>query len=134
MPNRWRRQMSLLGSSFRRTILVVLGLSAHSVILPAQSTGTISGRVVDAQGGPLQGAAVSLAGTTRGAIARSDGSYRLTAPAGRYEIRARLLGYTPRVDSITVTAGGRTTKAVTLQRAATSARTSAGICPRAQER
>src|SRR4051794_26396716 len=134
MPNRWRRQMSLLGSSFRRTILVVLGLSAHSVILPAQSTGTISGRVVDAQGGPLQGAAVSLAGTTRGAIARSDGSYRLTTPAGRYEIRARLLGYTPRADSITITAGSDVTKSFTLERAATSIEAVSVIGTRGEER
>ena len=112
--------MSLLDSLFRRAALVALGLSAHSLLLGAQSTGTISGRVVDAQGGPLQGASVSLAGTTRGAIVRSDGSYRLTAPAGRYEIRARLLGYTPRADSVTVGAGGDVTKSFTLERAATS--------------
>src|SRR3954463_279975 len=134
MPNRWRRQMSLLGSSFRRAILVALGLSAHSALLGAQSTGTISGRVVDAQGGPLQGAAVSLAGTTRGAIARSDGSYRLTAPAGRYEIRARLLGYTPRADSITITAGSDVTKSFTLERAATSIEAVSVIGTRGEER
>src|SRR6476646_2856090 len=110
--------MSLLASSFRRATLVAFGLSFHSLRLHAQSAGTISGRVVDAQGGPLQGAAVSLAGTTRGAIVRSDGSYRLTAPAGRYAIRARLLGYTPRTDSVTVTAGSDVTKTFTLERAA----------------
>jgi iron complex outermembrane receptor protein len=126
--------MSLLGSSFRRAILVALGLSAHSALLRAQSTGTISGRVVDAQGGPLQGATVSLAGTTRGAIARGDGSYRLTAPAGRYEVRARLLGYTPRADSITVTAGGDVTKSFTLERAATSIEAVSVIGTRGEER
>src|SRR5689334_21804302 len=87
MPNRWRRPMSLLGSFLRRAALVAFGLSAHSLLLRAQSMGTVSGRVIDTQGGPLQGATVSLAGTTRGAIVRSDGSYRLTAPAGRYQIR-----------------------------------------------
>src|SRR5690242_21547672 len=86
--------------------------------LAAQATGTISGRVLDSQGTPLQGASISLAGTTRGAIVRSDGSYRVTAPAGRYEIRARLLGYTPRADSVTVSAGSNVAKSFTLDRAA----------------
>lgn len=126
--------MSLLGSSLRRAMMVALGLSAHSLLLGAQSTGTISGRVVDAQGSPLQGAAVSLAGTTRGAIVRSDGSYRLTAPAGRYEIRARLLGYTPRADSVTVTAGSDVTKSFTLERAATSIEAVSVIGTRGEER
>ena len=126
--------MSLLDSSFRRAALVALGLSAHSLLLGAQSTGTVSGRVIDAQGGPLQGATVSLAGTTRGAIVRSDGSYRLTAPAGRYEIRARLLGYTPRADSVTVTAGSEVTKSFTLERAATSIEAVSVIGTRGEER
>ena len=112
--------MSLLGSCFRRATVLALGLSVQPLIVHAQSTGTISGRVLDTQGGGLQGATISLAGTTRGAIVRSDGSYRLTAPAGRYEIRARLLGYTPRADSVTVTAGSDVTKSFTLARAATS--------------
>ena len=126
--------MSLLGSFLRRATLMALGLSAHSLLLGAQSTGTISGRVVDAQGGPLQGAAVSLAGTTRGATVRSDGSYRLTAPVGRYVIRARLLGYTPRVDSVTVTAGSDVTKSFTLERAATSIEAVSVIGTRGEER
>ena len=126
--------MSVLGSFLRRATLAAFGLSAHSLLLGAQSTGTISGRVVDAQGGPLQGATVSLAGTTRGAIVRSDGSYRLTAPAGRYEIRARLLGYTPRADSVTVTAGSDVTKSFTLERAATSIEAVSVIGTRGEER
>lgn len=126
--------MSLLESCLRRAALVALGLSAHSLLLHAQSTGTISGRVVDTQGGPLQGATVSLAGTTRGAIVRGDGSYRLTAPAGRYEIRARLLGYTPRVDSVTVTSGSDVTKSFTLERAATSIEAVSVIGTRGEER
>ena len=105
----------------RRVLQTLIALSFLSPFtLAAQSTGTISGRVLDSQGSPLQGASISLAGTTRGAIVRSDGSYRVTVPAGRYEIRARLLGYTPRADSVTVTAGSTIAKSFTLDRAATS--------------
>ncbi|HEY2378956.1 MAG TPA: TonB-dependent receptor [Gemmatimonadaceae bacterium] len=115
--------------------LTVLALSLLSPLsLAAQSSGTISGRVLDTQGAPLQGAAISLAGTTRGAIVRSDGSYRLTAPVGRYEIRARLLGYTPHSDSVTVSAGGAVTKSFTLDRAATSLEAVSVIGTRGEER
>jgi iron complex outermembrane receptor protein len=112
--------MSLVSSISSLRHATVLALVLTPTALIAQSNGTVSGRVIDSQGGPLQGATVSLAGTTRGAIVRGDGSYRLTAPAGRYQIRARLLGYTPRADSVTVTAGSDVTKSFTLERAATS--------------
>src|SRR3954463_7126285 len=124
--------MTLLSSSRRQ--VAALALLFTPALLGAQSTGTVSGRVVDSQGTPLQGATISLAGTNRGAIARSDGSYRLTAPAGRYEIRARLLGYTPRVDSITVTAGGDGTKSFTLERAGPSIEAVSVIGTRGEER
>ena len=115
-----------------RSLVFLLFLPLYT--LGAQSIGTVSGRVVDVQGTPLQGATVSLAGTTRGAIVRSDGSYRMTAPAGRYEIRARLLGYTPRADSVTVTAGGDVSKSFTLDRAATSIEAVSVIGTRGEER
>jgi iron complex outermembrane receptor protein len=126
--------MSLVSSlsSLRHAVALALVLTPTALI--AQSTGTVSGRVIDAQGGPLQGATVSLAGTTRGAIVRSDGSYRLTAPAGRYQIRARLLGYTPRADSVTVTAASDVTKSFTLERAATSIEAVSVIGTRGEER
>src|ERR1051326_3113603 len=126
--------MALTRSSFRQAfVLAVLPFLLPSW-LAAQSAGTISGRVTDTQGGPLQGATVSLVGTTRGGIVRSDGSYRITAPAGRYEIRARLLGYTPRADSVTVTAGSSVTKSFTLDRAATSIEAVSVIGTRGEER
>src|SRR5438309_2812914 len=122
--------------SFRTRHLAALALlfSLHPLILAAQSTGTVSGRVLDTQGTPVQGATVTLAGTTRGAIVRGDGSYRIAAPAGRYEIRARLLGYTARADSVTITAGSNVTKSFTLDRAATSIEAVSVIGTRGEER
>src|SRR3954463_5562399 len=124
--------MTLLSSSRRQ--VAALALLFTPALLGAQSTGTVSGRVVDSQGTPLQGATISLAGTNRGAIVRSDGSYRLPAPAGRYEIRARLLGYTPRADSVTISAGSDVTKSFTLARAATSIEAVSVIGTRGEER
>jgi iron complex outermembrane receptor protein len=119
----------------RSTLQTVIALSLVSPLtLAAQSTGTISGRVLDSQGAPLQGASISLAGTTRGAIVRGDGSYRVTAPAGRYEIHARLLGYTPRTDTVTVSAGSNVTKSFTLDRSATSLEAVSVIGTRGEER
>ncbi|MFL5616020.1 MAG: TonB-dependent receptor [Gemmatimonadaceae bacterium] len=124
--------MNLLSSSRRQ--VAALAILLAPALLSAQSTGTVSGRVLDAQGAPLQGASISLAGTNRGAIARSDGSYRLTAPAGRYEIRARLLGYTPRADSVTIRAGSDVTESFRLERAATSIEAVSVIGTRGEER
>ena len=126
--------MSLLSSVPRCAAIFAATILLNPLTLCAQSTGTITGRVLDAQGAPLQGATVSLAGTPRGAIVRSDGSYRLSAPAGRYEIRARLLGYTPRSDSVTVSAGSGVTKSFSLDRAATSIEAVSVIGTRGEER
>ncbi|HTI62038.1 MAG TPA: TonB-dependent receptor, partial [Gemmatimonadaceae bacterium] len=80
----------------------------------------MTGRVTDEAGGPAQGASVLLMGTQYGAQVRSDGSYRLTAPAGRYAITARLIGYSSRTDSVTITAGGTATVNFSLGKAATT--------------
>ncbi len=72
------------------------------------AAGTVMGTVTDSTTGePLQGASVSLVGTRIGALADAQGRYRFTAPPGRYVIRARLLGYAVRMDSLDV-ADGRT--------------------------
>jgi iron complex outermembrane receptor protein len=75
----------------------------------ARAEGTVSGTVTAAANGEaLQGAQVSLVGTRIGALVKSDGHYTFTAPPGRYLLRARLLGYVPMQDSITVTDGQTT--------------------------
>ncbi|HKO14922.1 MAG TPA: TonB-dependent receptor [Gemmatimonadaceae bacterium] len=102
------------------TLLRVAAALLLPVALHAQDTGTITGRVSDPAGTPLEGASISLAGTQRGAIARSDGSYRFLAPAGRYLVRARLLGYAVATDSVSITAGATVQQNFTLAKAATS--------------
>src|SRR5918999_2939674 len=71
-------------------------------IAAAQEAVTVTGRVTGESGEPLQGATVTASGTTRVAVARDDGTYRLVLPPGRYELRARLVGYTAARESVTV--------------------------------
>ncbi len=86
--------------------------------IPHVAAGTVSGAVTDSTTGePLQGASVSLTGTGHGALVHADGHYSFTAPPGRYEIRARLLGYAVQVDSVVVTDGQTTVKNFALPRA-----------------
>jgi iron complex outermembrane recepter protein len=82
--------------------------------------GTLKGRVTGPTGEALAGALVSVTGTQRGATARSDGTYQLTLPAGRYEVRVRLVGYAASVDSVTVQTGGTVTKDFHIEKVATS--------------
>ena len=85
--------------------------------IPHVAMGTVSGTVTDSSTGePLQGASVSLTGTRYGSLANADGHYRFSAPPGRYEIRARLLGYVVRADSVTVNDGEATTVNFSLPR------------------
>ena len=87
-----------------------LGRAAPLALLPAAlaaqaSTGTVAGKV-SANGAPVASAAVVATGTGRGTQTRPDGSYRLTLTVGRYELRARAVGFTSGRDSVTITAGG----------------------------
>jgi len=104
------------GMSSAITIAALL----HPHTAAAQSTGTVTGHVVDEAGAPVQGATVRLVGTQNSGTVRADGSYRFTAPPGRYAIVARLIGYASRSDSVTIAAGGSTTEDFTLSRAATA--------------
>ncbi|HEY4305832.1 MAG TPA: TonB-dependent receptor, partial [Gemmatimonadaceae bacterium] len=77
-------------------------------ILSAQ--GVIAGRVTDAASAePRAGTAVSIVGTTRGAIADADGRFIISSvPVGATVVRARLLGYKTIERPITVAANDTT--------------------------
>jgi iron complex outermembrane receptor protein len=100
----------------------------------AQSNGTVRGRVVGPTGDALSGASISVTGTQRGTVARTDGSYQFNLPAGRYELRARLIGYAERSDSVTVTGGTTTTKNFRVERLATSLESVAILGTRGEQR
>jgi iron complex outermembrane receptor protein len=108
---------------------LVLGAST----LSAQVTGTLAGRVSGTNGAPLVGASVSSA-TQRGALVRNDGSYQITLPAGRHEVRVRLLGYVPVSESVEITAGSTTSKDWRLEKSVTNLDAIVTTGTRAEER
>lgn len=74
--------------------LVVL-ICVAPLLADGPQTGTIDGRVLDAQGAPLPGVTVTLAGpqNTRTVITDADGVYRFALLlAGRFTVRAELEG------------------------------------------
>ena len=77
------------------TILVIaialLGL-VHSAAFA--QTGTVTGKVLKADGSPLGYANVIIVGTTMGAMTLADGKFTITAvPPGTYTVRAMMMGY-----------------------------------------
>lgn len=98
----------------RSRILVLLLLAAP---LAAQEpapvpAGRVAGRVVDRETGrPLQTARISVVGVAGVVETDLDGRYRTPPiPAGRYAVRAALIGYRPlQRDSVLVTGGSAVT-------------------------
>ena len=80
----------------------------------AQS-GSVTGRVVDAQGGAISGADVVLApasGSSRSTRSRADGGFTFDAvTAGTYTVRVEASGFTPFAESVQVASGAATVTA-----------------------
>ena len=94
--------------------LACIGLGGRTSIgaqQPARdTTGVIAGRVIDAvRSEPRAGAAISVVGTTQGALAGADGRFVIGGVAvGARTIRARLLGYVTLEQPVIVRAGDTT--------------------------
>jgi iron complex outermembrane receptor protein len=82
-------------------------VAALATVTPIQAQqGTITGRVVDASSmRPLPAAQISVEGGY-GALSDARGSFSFRLPAGQYDVRVDLIGYTSSSTSVTVTAGG----------------------------
>jgi iron complex outermembrane receptor protein len=107
-----RVSISVYGRTLRRVITLV---ALPAALFAQASTGTVTGRVISG-GDPVSGATVVATGTGRGTQTRSDGTYRLTLPVGRHELRARSVGFTSGRDSVTITAGGTHTVNFSLEK------------------
>ncbi len=102
---------------FFASTLLVIGLVVSPRGMVAQATATLAGRITDRQNGqPLFGARISVPGTAQGTVSRSDGTYRLTLPAGPHPIFVTYVGYAPRRDTVTVAAGETLTRDYALER------------------
>lgn len=73
-------------------IITILCLLLTSVLF-AQTTGEITGIVVDEKGNYLPGANVIVVGTSTGVATDNDGTYSLDLSPGTYTVRAEYLGY-----------------------------------------
>jgi hypothetical protein len=79
-------------------LLMAVAVLISSPAFAQQTTGTITGRVTDAQGGAVPGATATARNTATGfvrtAIADEEGIYRLTAlPVGNYDLTIELQGF-----------------------------------------
>lgn len=66
----------------KKRIVAILLMACLSLSAFAQKTVTLRGRVTDAYGEGVPGAAVMISGTTKGAVADFEGNYVIEVPAG----------------------------------------------------
>jgi iron complex outermembrane recepter protein len=94
--------------NFHRLIFIILLLP---VMVLAQNTGSITGKVTDLKGAPIPYANVLLQGTTTGAATDLQGNYKLDkVSAGNYTVQVTVIGYRESKSDISVTAGQTLTK------------------------
>jgi len=101
----------------RRLVPALVGLLWALPLGAQDSTGTISGKVVDATTQqPLPGVTVSIAGTPQRSETRIDGAFTLgSAPAGTHRLRAIRIGYGSQLQDVTVTPGATASVQIAMQ-------------------
>ncbi|HKJ92905.1 MAG TPA: carboxypeptidase-like regulatory domain-containing protein, partial [Longimicrobiales bacterium] len=89
-------------------------LSAGAVVA---QTGTITGTVTNSENGqPLQGAQISVVGTSLGTLSQETGRYMLlNVPTGRRTLRVEYIGYASTTVQVSVQAGQTATMNVELR-------------------
>ncbi|HET9683179.1 MAG TPA: SusC/RagA family TonB-linked outer membrane protein [Gemmatimonadaceae bacterium] len=109
-----------MSSGLRRFLVGAFAL-AFAAPAGAQGVGTVVGRVTD-QGtqAPVEGVQVLVVGSQRGTQTDAQGRYSIGGvPVGAHDIRARRVGYTSRVQTVTVQSGQSVTADFTLTQAVT---------------
>src|SRR5258706_153437 len=97
----------------RHAVAVLIAASSLAPLSAQTPTGTVRGRVTDATSQPLGGVTLSIG--TRAALSQTDGRYVITnVPAGSDSLHARLIGYAPAGQSVTVAGGETVTADVTM--------------------
>jgi TonB-linked SusC/RagA family outer membrane protein len=100
--------------------VMLLSLCMPAVVAEAQGTGTVRGRVTEANtGAPATDVQVRIEGTSIAAVTRANGEYVLSdVPSGRYDLTARRVGFAPERRGITVAPGATVAQDFTLRVAA----------------
>lgn len=93
-----------LSSSLSLALAAFLGFAGAT---EAQQVGTVTGTVIDGTNmRPLNGAQVSIEGTSRGSLADARGRFLIPGvPAGTHTVRVTYLGYRTGTEEVQVTAG-----------------------------
>jgi TonB-linked SusC/RagA family outer membrane protein len=90
----------------RRTAIGLGLLLATAGVVPAQETGTITGRVTDAAGQPLVGVQVHVPALNQGIVTNPEGQFQLVnIPAGQHVVRVQTLGFASSEQTVTVVSG-----------------------------
>jgi len=102
-----------------RLIALAIALTLAVPVL-AGTTGKLTGRVTDDKKQPLAGVNIRVEGQRLGGITDDQGEYFIIGiPAGRYSVRANLIGYTPSVaENVEIAPDFSTTLNVTLKQEA----------------
>ncbi|MBD3289406.1 outer membrane beta-barrel protein, partial [candidate division KSB1 bacterium] len=89
------------------SIFLITAFVFTSGTLTAQTTGQITGKVIEAGSkSPLPGANISIVGTARGAATDNNGRFKiLKVPAGTYTVKTSFLGYQDETKEVQVLAG-----------------------------
>jgi TonB-linked outer membrane protein, SusC/RagA family len=80
-----------------------------------QQPGRVTGVVTDAEGQPLTGASVSLAGADAATMTREDGRFTLRARPGTYTLRVTYIGYGSHEQRLTIVESQDTPVSIVLQ-------------------
>jgi iron complex outermembrane receptor protein len=89
-------------------VLIALLLSLSNAF--AQEGTFVAGKITDEEtGAPLVGASVSIPSLRIGAVTDRNGNFRFRAPAGRFTLEVRYVGYQTVTQSITIKENQTTT-------------------------
>src|SRR5205823_12530045 len=108
-------------SVFLTTVVTLVAIAGRSAAAQADGSGggggSIRGKVVSsADQRPIPDGHVFVGGINRAASTNQDGQYVVSdVPAGTYQVRARVIGYGERSDTVTVTAGAVATADFSLE-------------------
>jgi TonB-dependent starch-binding outer membrane protein SusC len=101
----------------RAGILIALAaLVAWAAPIMAQDTATLTGQVVDeTTQRPLGGVQIFIVGSSRGTLTNQQGRFLIpNVPAGTYDVRASLIGYSQGTERVTLASGATATLSFSL--------------------
>lgn len=98
------RSISFVVSNLFACLIFFLSLPA----LAQSNEGTLRGQLLDVNGAPVEMADVMLKNTAYHTVTATDGGFVITAPAGRYTLIIRRVGFKKTETGITVKAGEET--------------------------